>query len=110
MESHNILDEMVAEDQVEVLKAAMPYLPPSGQRFVSVYAKFLELSNTIRLFSKPEPTGQMQTQEYIEPDPLEMLSACSKVCHGPVRERIDSLINTLAMVQLLELSKDSPQP
>ena len=35
MEEHNILDEMIAEDQVEILKAAMPYLPAQGQRLIS---------------------------------------------------------------------------
>ena len=38
MESQNILDEMIAEDPIEILKAAMPYLPKNGQRFASVYA------------------------------------------------------------------------
>lgn len=106
MESQNILDEMIAGEQVEILKAAMPYLPAEGQRFISIYAKFLELSNTIHLFSQPGAAGQMRSQEYVEADPLEMLSACSKVCHGPAKERIDNMINTFAMLQLFELSKD----
>ena len=109
MEELNILDEMIAEDQVEILKAAMPYLPAQGQRLISVYAKFLELSNTIRLFSQPQADMQMHAQEQFTADPLEMLTACSKVCRGPAKERIDSLINTMAMVQLFELSQDVPK-
>ena len=70
MEEHNILDEMIAEDQVEILKAAMPYLPAQGQRLISVYAKFLELSNTIRLFSQPQADMQMHAQEQFTADPL----------------------------------------
>ena len=102
MEEHNILDEMIAEDQVEILKAAMPYLPAQGQRLISV-------SNTIRLFSQPQADMQMHAQEQFTADPLEMLTACSKVCRGPAKERIDSLINTMAMVQLFELSQDVPK-
>ena len=47
MDSQNLLDEMVNGDSVQILKAALPYLPSSGQSVVSVFAKFLELQNTI---------------------------------------------------------------
>ena len=107
MEEHNILDEMISEDQVEILKAAMPYLPAQGQRFISVYAKFLELSNTIRLFSRPQADMQMHAQEQFTADPLEMLSACSKVCHGPLKEKLENITNTFLMIQMLDL--DNPQ-
>ena len=33
------LDEMVESDQDQMLKAMIPYLPSSGQRFLSVYTK-----------------------------------------------------------------------
>ena len=33
------LDEMVESDRNQMLKAMIPYLPPSGQRFLSMYAK-----------------------------------------------------------------------
>ena len=41
MDSQNLLDEMVNGDSVQILKAALPYLPSSGQSVVSVFAKFL---------------------------------------------------------------------
>ena len=52
---------------------------------------------------------QMHAQEQFTADPLEMLSACSKVCRGPAKERIETLINTMAMLQLFELSQDVPK-
>lgn len=44
------LDEMVESDRNQMLKAMIPYLPPSGQRFLSMYAKTQELINTMTLF------------------------------------------------------------
>ena len=44
------LDEMVESDQNQMLKAMIPYLPSSGQRFLSVYTKVRELQNTMSLF------------------------------------------------------------
>lgn len=46
MNSQSFLDEMIEEDSVQILKAALPYLPASGQSFVSIFAKVLELQNT----------------------------------------------------------------
>lgn len=115
MESQSLLDEMISEDSVQVLKAALPYLPPSGQSFVSVFAKFLELSNTIRLFHTSGSSAMLCAQSNEKNDPLEMLTACSKVCSGPMKERIDNMLNTLVMLQMFDLSqrpvssdKDSP--
>lgn len=78
-------DELIHSDQIELLKAAMPYLPRSGQQFASVFAKFLELQETFHVFL--EPQGEMQTQDFTPKDPIEMLSACSKVCHGPAKRK-----------------------
>ena len=47
MNSQSLLDEMVNEDSVRILKAAIPYLPSKGQSFACVFAKFLELQNTL---------------------------------------------------------------
>lgn len=110
MDSHCVLDEIVNEDSVEILKAALPYLPSSGQSFISIFAKFLELQNTIRMFQKPQGAMRICAQSPDKTDPLEMLNACSKVCHGPMKERLDSLINTLLMLQMFDLSQKSPSP
>ena len=104
MESSNPSDKVIHSDQIELLKAAMPYLSKNGQQFASVFAKFLELQETFRTFL--EPQSEMQTQECSPKDPLEMLSACSRVCHGPAKEKIDTLLNTMAMLQIFELSQE----
>lgn len=107
MDSHSILDEMVNEDSVQVLKAALPYLPLQSQSFVSIFAKFLELENTIHLFQSSRANMQLSAQSAERSDPLEMLTACSKVCRGPMKDRLDSVINTLVMLQMFDLSVSS---
>ena len=51
----------------------------------------------------------MQTQDFTPKDPIEMLSACSKVCHylqKKKKKKIDTLLNTMAMIQIFELSQE----
>ena len=35
--SQTLLDQMVSSDREQMIKAAIPYLPPKGQQFFSVY-------------------------------------------------------------------------
>ena len=108
MDSQNLLDEMVNGDSVQILKAALPYLPSSGQSVVSVFAKFLELQNTIHF-----PFFQRKTWKSVpeqKSDPVEMLTACSNACHGPAKEKLNNMINTLLMLQMLELSQKPLPP
>ena len=46
-----VLDEIVTDDNRQMLKAFIPYLPFRGQQFLSVYTKASELINTLSLFS-----------------------------------------------------------
>ena len=108
MDSQNMLDEMVNGDSVQILKAALPFLPSQGQSVVSVFAKFLELQNTIRFFYSSK--GTMEICSNGKSDPVEMLTACSKVCHGTAKEKLDTMINTLLMLQMLELSQKPLTP
>lgn len=110
MDSQFFLDEMVNEDSVQILKAALPYIPSSGQSFISIFAKFLEFQNTVRLFQNSQNSAQLCAQSQEKTDPLEMLTACSKVCHGPMKERLDNLINTLVMLQMFDLTQKPPTP
>ena len=53
------LDQMVSGESLQLLKAAVPYLPQQGQRILSVYAKFAELKNTLALFSQTREMSAM---------------------------------------------------
>ena len=40
--SQTLLDQMVSSDRGQMIKAAIPYLPPKGQQIFSVYEKAVE--------------------------------------------------------------------
>lgn len=98
-------DEMVGSDQVQMLKAALPYLPRQGQHFVSIYAKFMELQNTLSLFS-----GTMQSMSACDTqkptDPVSMLNDIRRFCHGESKNQIDRFVDAMAMIQMLELFQE----
>ena len=73
--SQTLLDQMVSSDRGQMIKAAIPYLPPKGQQIFSVYEKAVEFINTVSVFSK----------------------------RSSGRDKLNQMVNMMAMVQMLQL-------
>lgn len=99
------LDQMVSDDQIQILKAAIPYVPSSGQRLLSIYSKVRELQNTLTLF--PQQNSDMRIcGSDTEMQPLDILTEIRPFCSGPTQGHIDQIIQMFAMLQMLELFQD----
>lgn len=98
------LDQMVATRQGQLLKATLPYLGPPQQQMVSLYAKILELKNTWEIFGA-SPVRMCEAPQ--SSDPLEMLNDLKNYCDEPTCRQIDSLVNTLATLEIINLMKSS---
>ena len=46
------LDQMVSSESLQILKAAVPYAPPSARKLLSVFAKFQEFKTALSLFPR----------------------------------------------------------
>ena len=66
------LDQMIAQDQLQMLKAAIPYASFGLQPSLAILSKWLELQRTIQLFS------------------------------GPQRDLLSQMFQTMQMVQMLQ--------
>lgn len=98
------LDQMVSGDRAQLLKAAVPYLPPRGQQIISLYSKIQELQNTMTLFS---PARQnMQICAVPASDPMEMLRDLQKYSYGQSRQNLDQITNMLAVVEMMKLMNE----
>lgn len=94
------LDQMVGSDRTQLLKAAVPYLPPKGQQFVSMYTKLTELAGAIRLFGRSSSGGMMQAASLPARDPLAMLADIRRFCYGNSRKQLDQMVELFSMLQL----------
>ena len=79
------LDQMIAQDQLQMLKAA----------------KWLELQRTIQLFSRPADLSMMSV-DAPHVSPLEMLQDISRFAAGPQRDLLSQMFQTMQMVQMLQ--------
>lgn len=102
------LDQMVSSGQSQFIKAAIPYLPPKGQQFLSVYAKAIELVNTMSIFSSGQK-GMQMCAATPKSDPLEMIQDIRKFCYGESRQRLDKAAELMAMAEVFQMMQDSPK-
>ena len=59
------LDQMIAQDQLQMLKAAIPYASFGLQPSLAILSKWLELQRTIQLFSRPADLSMMSVDATI---------------------------------------------
>lgn len=99
--SQTALDQMVISDRDQMLKASVPYLPPKGQRILSVYEKAKELVNTVSLFRNAGDSVSICAAQTA--DPMEAISDIRSFCYGQSRRLLDNMVNMMAVVQMIQL-------
>ncbi|HIR93434.1 MAG TPA: hypothetical protein IAB98_08470 [Candidatus Egerieimonas intestinavium] len=103
------LDRMVTPDQLQMMKAAIPFLPPQGQRLLSAYAKFTELSNTLQLFAGARPEMHAMAAPVPSPSMSELVQALRPYAPPDFQESLDSLIQTASAVSMFQACSDFPE-
>lgn len=95
-------DEMVGNEQIQFLKAALPYLPPQGQQFLCLFSKVNELQNTLRMCRD----HSMQMCSVPAADPICMLNDIRRFCSKGMQKQLDQMANTFTMLQMIQLLKE----
>lgn len=103
------LDSMISQDSLQVLKAAVPYLPAQSQQLLSVYAKMMELANTISFFRHPQPELSMMSARSKSVQPEEMLNDIRRFAAGSAKDNIDHILFALNTIQLLQMYQENPE-
>lgn len=100
-------DAAIQKHQLEIIKAAIPYINSSEQKMISVYVKASELVDTISIFQKPDNSISICSQENGNGSPLDMLNDIKAVCTNTEKESINMIINFLNAFQLYDTYKST---
>lgn len=90
------LDSLINDNHIQMMKAALPYMSVSQQRFISYFVKINELRRTIDLFEDEEVAamGICSAGEKDRNDsPIEMLNTIKPFGSPSEQDLIDLLIN-----------------
>lgn len=105
------LDQLVGGPRLNMLKAALPYMPSQGQMFLSVLIKAEELSNTLKLCSENAEEGlAICSLEKEEATPLDMLRAIKPYGSENEQEFIDLIENFMEGARLTKAYQETAEP
>lgn len=91
------LDSMVQDRQLQMLKAAVPYITEPAGKNMAFFIRFLELHRTMSLFEQPQTTIQMCSTQEKQNSSVQMLEALRDYCTPQEQEQIDMIMNYMQM-------------
>lgn len=94
------VDRIADGDGLQMLKAAIPYLPGAAQKPFSVYVKVMEVNNLLSYYNNPVHTCSAPVTE-----PDEMIRDIRAYCTDAQRRSLDqalNLVNTVKMYQEIQ--------
>ncbi|MBE7721423.1 MAG: hypothetical protein E7243_18190 [Lacrimispora celerecrescens] len=106
----NDLDSLIGDNHLQMMKAALPYMSVSQQRFISYFVKINELQRTINLFEEGEVAtmGICSAGERSQSDsPIDMLNTIKPFANPAEQDLIDLVIN---FFQGFRLAGSFPDP
>lgn len=100
------LDRIVSQDQLQLLKAAIPYTSPNLQSMLSIFAKTMELKETIRRFSDVQEVSMMSCADVTPATPVEMLQELGQYLSGEMKENLKSAVTAVTAVQMFQMYQE----
>lgn len=95
-------DQMTQSRQLQMLKTMIPYMKNQRQMRLAVLIKYLELQNTIQIFSKEENVVSMCSLPENEDHMIAMLTDLRKFCTEKEQETLDMVANMWSMLETYE--------
>lgn len=105
------LDYLIGDHHLQMIKAALPYVQVSQQKFLSLLVKGNELMRTMELFQEG-PEGEMGicSVEQDKISPIEMLNAMKPYGTKQEQDILDVIINLMQGFQIRRNYQESAPP
>lgn len=95
-------DYLLTAPHLQMIKAAIPFMPPQQQRMISMMVKLQELNRARQLFGREEVSAMGLSSGAKKASPVEMLQAMKPYAGPKEREIIETLENLQLMMQAMQ--------
>ncbi len=95
-------DQLISTQSLQILKLLIPYTPPENQRFLAVYAKFLELQHTIDFFQNFHSDVYSQDFKRETFSPIHIIQEIRPYISEQIAETFDTLMNMMDMMEAFQ--------
>lgn len=97
------LDRIVSDDQMQMLKTILPYLPPAQAKLLAVLTKWRELTRVLEMYPGQSDTLQAMSTAFKPPDEAALLDELKLYGGKQGRQLADSVSQMVDMFQLISL-------
>lgn len=95
-------DTLTQTREIQMLKTVLPYIKNSQKTQFAILIKYMELQNTLRIFSHGEQALSACSLPDEEKNPLSLLNSLRPFCTARELETVDMLSNMLSMLETYE--------
>ncbi len=99
-------DNLVTSQSLQMLKILIPYTPPSNQRLLAIYVKFLELQNTMKFFQFFTNDLQSSSFESGTASPLDILEEMKPYMGQEMNDTISNFTSMMSMMEMMKSFQD----
>lgn len=95
-------DNMTQTRELQMLKTVLPYMKEEQKKQFAILIKYMELQNTIRVFSQADKVMSMCSVDESDNSMLSMINDLRKFCTEKEQETLDMLTNMFSMMETYE--------
>lgn len=95
-------DNMTQTRELQMLKTVIPYMKGEQKRQFAILIKYMELQNTMEVFSSEDKVMSMCSVDEESNTTLSMLNDLRQFCTAKEQETIDMLVNMFSMMETYE--------
>lgn len=95
-------DYMTQSRQLQMLKTMLPYMRESQKKQFAILIKYMELQNTIQVFSQEDKVLSMCSVAEEQNTTLALLNDLRQFCTEKEQETLDMLVNLFSMIETYE--------
>ena len=98
------LDSLIGDNHLQMMKAALPYMPVPQQRLICLLVKMQELNRARTMFSEEGVSAMgLSHSSSSRYSPLEMLQAMKPYAGPKERDMIEMIENLQVMLQAMQM-------
>lgn len=95
-------DNMTCTRELQMMKTMVPYMKESQKKQFAILIKYMELQNTIQVFSQKDKVLSMCSVEEGGNTTLAMLNELRPFCTAKEQETLDMIYNMFSMMETYE--------
>ncbi|MCI8391224.1 MAG: hypothetical protein HFI35_11220 [Roseburia sp.] len=95
-------DYMTQNRQLQMMKTILPYMKEAQKKQFAILIKYMELQNTIQIFSQEDKVLSMCSVDEESNNMVAMINDLRQFCSEKEQETLDMLINMFSMLETYE--------